>query len=114
MTLGKCRFCNVCVKTATSPDHFNGNGAGGGAWNTVPGPREEPYSFGMQNVEVRYPLLNANWRVPGPLCPLAVEYRNAVDVDFSSISLQHVATLGSRIARECGDMRMAARRIQEI
>ena len=61
-----------------------------------------------------YPLLDINWRTPGPLCPLAVGYVNAADVDFSLLEVHHVDTPGNRIARECGYIRWAARRAQAI
>ena len=68
----------------------------------------------MISGEIHFPILNLNWRVPGPLFPLAVEYRNAVGVEFSLLELQNVATLRNRTVRESGDVRLAARRVQVI
>ena len=114
LLLNSCRYCEECIKTPQAPDDFYGSDVLASAWNKVKCPREEPYSCGMAADSMQFPLLNMNWRVPGPLCPLAVEYRKSVTVDFSLTNLQYVATLGNRIVRECGDVRLAARRVQEI
>ena len=44
VALNKCRFCKVCVGTATAPDRFYGEGTDKGAWNTLPWPMGEPYA----------------------------------------------------------------------
>ena len=115
-TLNPCRFCKKCAKTPYSPGTFYGGNliTEKVAWGRTNCIKDEPYACGMTQGEVSYPLLNMNWRAPGPLFPLAVEYRSAVDVDFSLLAVQNVATLGNRLARESGDVRLAARRVQEI
>ena len=112
--LNKCRFCQMCVKTAVSPDRFYGDGPSNVSWNQWKCTKDEPYMCGMQNVEVRYRLLNASWRIPGPVCPLSTNYLEAVEEEFSLLAVQNVAMLGNRIARDSGDLRLAARRVQEI
>ena len=109
-----CRFCKVCVKTHHAPDAFYGNVTDKTAWNKLACPREIPYSCGMLPDQCNYPIMNMNWRIPGPLFPLAVDYVNSANVEFSLIALQNVATLGNRIARASGDVRLASRRVQEI
>ena len=68
----------------------------------------------MMPEQCSYPILNMNRRIPVPLCPLAVEYMNSVDVEFSLLALRNVATLGNRLVRGSGDVQLAARRVQEI
>ena len=58
--------------------------------------------------------MNMHWRITGPPRPLAAGYIDAVDVEFSRQAVQHVDTIGNRIAREFGDIRLASRRVQEI
>ena len=113
-TLNSCRFCKKCVKAPYSPETFYGKDTGRIARNRTECATDEPYSCGMMQEGTNYPLLNANWRAPGPLCPLAVEYRRAVDVEFSLLDVQNVETLGSRIERDRGDVRQAARGVKEI
>ena len=115
-TLNPCRFRKKCVQTPYDPETFYGKDIGMGriACGRTKCIKDEPYACGMMQGVVSYPFLNMNWRVPGPLCPLAVEYRNAVDVEFPLLSGQNVETLGNRLARECGDIRLAERRAQEI
>ena len=114
VTLNKYRLCKQCIKTPTPPERCHGEGIKGMAWNTINGPRETPYACGVTNSTANYPLLSMDWRVPGPCCPLALGYLQNVDVDFSLNAAQAVATMGNRIVRESGDVRLAARRAQEV
>ena len=68
----------------------------------------------MKTEKPSYPLLGINWREPGPLFPMAAEYMGAVDVEFSLLAVRNVAVPGNRIARQFGDIRSAARKVQEI
>ena len=109
------RFCKMkCVKTPCDTEQFYGKETPHQARKILECDREIPYLCGMAMLEAEYPMLNLNWRIPGPVCPLSEEFiRNAI-VEFTLENVQAVATLGNRLVREYGDVRLAARRIQEI
>ena len=114
-TLNPCRHCKLCIKTPHAPDRFYGKEIEKAAWNCAPGPRDIPYSCGMNVEPTSYPLLDLEWRTPGPLQLKAAEYIEAADVDFSLMAAHKVATLGNQLAHDCsGEIRYAARCVQEI
>lgn len=60
-------------------------------------PRPVPYPIGTLSAEVTYPVLNLNWRIPGPTCPLAEDYIRSANVEFTTKPVQAVETQGNRI-----------------
>lgn len=58
--------------------------------------------------------MNMEWGDPGPCFHSALDYLQNVDVEFSLIAVRTVAALGNRIVRESGDVRLEARRVQEV
>ena len=104
----------MCVKTPSAPHRSYGDGTYFLAWNPRKCIKEDPYFCVMMSTEIKYPVLNLNWRAPGPVFRIDVDYLAAVKEEFSLSAAQNIDTLGNLIARESGDLRMAERRVQEI
>ena len=52
--------------------------------------------------------------ITGPTCPVAEKFLEEAKGEFSVNQLQRVTDLGDQLVRETGDVRLAARRVQEI
>ena len=109
-----CRFCKQRVQKLCAPGQFYGSCANDVARNQLVCPKEEPYSCGMAARSTDYPILNMDWRNPGPTCPLAGDFVKNADVEFSPSAVQKMETVGNRLVRQYGDVRLSARTVQEI
>ena len=82
--LAPCRFCKICAKTPLAPESFYGVGLADFAQNNAIYPMYEPYVCGVIKDGSNYPLLRHDWGDPGDLRPLALEYLQAANWEFSA------------------------------
>ena len=62
----------------------------------------------------KYPILNSDWRIEGPIDPLAHIYLDKAKQSFSSRALLDVMNVCSQLLTKFLDVRLAARHIQEV
>ena len=62
----------------------------------------------------KYPILQTEWRINGPIDPLAREYLQAANTSFSSQAVMGAMQAGAQLLTKYHYVRIAARQAQEI
>ena len=72
------------------------------------------FSCGMEQDDISYQLMNMDWRFNGPTCALAEKYLLCAKGAFSTEKIRIVMEVGNQLVEKYGDVRLAARQVQEI